>query len=129
MLLAQIQSADPVHVWNFLLIIGFFLSAGASMTAILTSRKTQKREVSFADDFVRKSEWDVLRDADRMRTAKLESDHLASRQALSEEISAMSDRIEKLRDEFRADVRRLHDRIDGLPGEVIATLRNTGALK
>lgn len=37
--------------------------------------------------------------------------------------------IESLRVDFRADIQRIHQRIDDLPDRIIATLKNTGALE
>jgi uncharacterized coiled-coil protein SlyX len=36
--------------------------------------------------------------------------------------------IDDLRAEFRSDLTTLHARVDNLPGQIVAMLRNTGAL-
>jgi hypothetical protein len=41
----------------------------------------------------------------------------------------MIEGINSLRAEIRSDINKLHERVDNLPGQIIATLRNTGALK
>lgn len=71
---AQLQTADPIHIRDFLIILGFLLSAGTSLAALLTSRKAQRREVSITDEFVRKSECSLHHGSDGGRIAKLEED-------------------------------------------------------
>jgi hypothetical protein len=104
---AQLQAADPIHIRDFLIILGFLLSAGTSLAALLSSRKSQKREVSFADEFVRKSECTLHHGSDGNRIAKLESDaidlrreikvdHDKFQQHLLDEIGKVQKRVDQL---------------------------------
>lgn len=43
--------------------------------------------------------------------------------------TAFDGRLDTMRKEIRDDIRRLHDRLDNVPSNLIATLRNTGAIK
>lgn len=56
MIIGQIQAVDPTALWNFLIILGFLLSAGASGVAIFNSRRVQKREVTMASEFMTSSD-------------------------------------------------------------------------
>ncbi len=46
-----------------------------------------------------------------------------------EDFAMLREEMQTLRQQIRDDVRRVHDRVDELPSQIIATLRNTGAIK
>jgi hypothetical protein len=60
MLLAQIASTDPTHVRDFIVMVGFTISslaaAGTFVMFFLNGRRTQKREVTLADNFITTAE-------------------------------------------------------------------------
>ena len=99
MIFAQLQTADPVHVWNFLLIVSFFLSAGSSAVAIWGNRRIQKREVQISD---------------RVVTSEFCRDQ---HQQVKEELNIH--RIEK-----RNEVAVLHDKVEAVARDVAAIDRN-----
>lgn len=53
-MLAQIQSANPLVLRDVLTILFAFVAAGAGVVAMLNSKKTQRREVTFGEAFVTK---------------------------------------------------------------------------
>lgn len=101
---AQLSATDPVHLRDFLIIVGFLLSAAASFGAFLTSRKSQKREVTMGDEFVTKGMCVQSHEGLSGRISKLEQDLRDLRgevkndreivgQKLINEISKVHDRI------------------------------------
>ena len=99
MILAQLQTADPVHVWNFLLIASFFLSAGSSAVAIWGNRRIQKREVSI-------------------------SSHLVTSEFCEKQHREVKDELNIHRIEKRGEVAQLHDKIESVARDVAAIDRN-----
>ena len=97
-MLAQIQTVDPIHLRDIVILIGFFLSAGASAVAILGQRRTQKREVSFADQFV--------------TSAFCEKQH-----------TNLTAEIKALQADRRGDVANLHNKIEAVAREVSSLSR------
>lgn len=61
-------------------------------------------------------------DTAEARLAAMKRDHETDVKELRDEISVV-------RADTREDLRRIHERIDNLPSQIVATLRNTGAIK
>jgi len=99
MVFAQL-AADPIHVWNFLVIIGFLASTGASLAAILGQRRTQRREVSILDNFV------TMQFCERQH-GRLSSESDANRVEKRQDII-------NLREEKRQDSGLLHTKIESV---------------
>ena len=43
--------------------------------------------------------------------------------------SQLDEKVDQMREEFRADIREVHQRVNSMPNEIIKILRDTGALK
>lgn len=118
-LLAQITAGD--QSWNVVLALGVLSGLAVSITTLFRQGKTQCRQiepqplrVELAKEFVTRSEMESL--AHELRA------HDEKRQAIYA-------RMEQTRLELKTDINKVHERIDGLPDRIIATLRNTGALR
>lgn len=61
-------------------------------------------------------------DVAEARWAAMKQDHAT-------DVKELRDGIAETRKEMRGDIRLLHARIDDLPSQIVATLRNTGAIK
>lgn len=71
-----------------------------------------------------------VRLADFSEHRRLVLDRIESqRVALEAARDAEREELAGLRNEIRGDIRRIHDRVDDLPAQIIATLRNTGAIQ
>ena len=133
MILAQIQAVDPIHLWNFVLIVTCLISAAASVVAMYTQKRTQKREVTFGEEFValkhctdRHTETDrrltnVDRDVERIR-----QDMKNDRISLDASDELRASRIHQSIDTIRKE---LELKIDLMPDRVIVMLKNTGVIK
>lgn len=54
MFLAQLQAADPIHIRDFLILIGFLISTGTGVAALVQAGRKQNREVTFGAAYVTK---------------------------------------------------------------------------
>jgi phosphoribosylaminoimidazole-succinocarboxamide synthase len=115
-------SPDAFIAWNVILTIAVIASVVSNIMQSIRSTRQQKREVTMVDGVVTTESCRMLRNTSDNRIHRLEQDMLALRQDLKVAI----DLFHQNGDE-RA--RRLHERIDQLPSQIIAMLKNTGALK
>lgn len=94
MMFADLSTADPIHIKDFLLIIGFFISSAASAVAVINSRRVQRREVTFGQEFVTKDQCTIMNQSLDRRIRKIEED------------------VSMMRREVKQDMRGVHERID-----------------
>lgn len=115
--LAQI-APDANGLLQFLIIVGFLASTFASVMALRSSNRAQKREVSFADEYATKAEHTEL----KIRVDGIDSsvrsgfDRLDGKRSVS--IAGLHDDLEvktkELRLEVKSDIKGVHDRVTEL---------------
>ena len=115
-------SPDAIIAWNVILTIGVLVTIVTNLLLSIRSTRQQKREVTMADSLVTADGCKMLRGTSDNRIHRLEQDMLNLRKDLQTAIEL----FHKNGDE-RA--RRLHERIDDLPNQIIVLLKNTGAIK
>lgn len=123
---AQLQAADPMHVRDMLLFIGFLLSSVASAVSIivmLTGRGAiQKREVQMAEVYATKNWCDeALRGPDR-RLSQVESEITGLRGVMSENRDAIECQL-------RDGIKGVHSRVDKLIDAMAALQEKVGEIK
>jgi hypothetical protein len=133
MILAQIQNTDPVHLRDFLIIGGFLLSSVASVMALMGQKRTQKREISFSEEFVTGKECGQKHSEIERRVGNIEqqlvqirTEMKADRIALDASDESRASRIHARLDALENDINK---KIQELPDRVIAFLNNTRVIK
>jgi hypothetical protein len=121
-MLAQL-AAQPDHVKDFLIIIGFILSAGASAAALLNQRRTQKREVTFGQEFVTRDFCQSMHTRDSGEVKRLVAEVEELKRDRVGVLAKVEEKIDKLRVEIKHDIQAaaltdesrissVHDRIN-----------------
>lgn len=123
---------QAVLTWNLMYVTGIVvqLAVGigtlwALLTAQRTRRESQKREVSFSQEYVPARECHLRVEATDDRLARVERELVEVRSQAAAAGRAEEDRV-----------RRIHERMDSIeksiaqmPSQIVALLRNTGAIK
>jgi len=130
--LLALQGADPVHVRDVLIVMGFLLSSGASAAAMIGTRRVQRREVRMSDEYVTVKQFGTFHtDVERRLGEQQESIRRIYQaiESLRRELMGLQDergqRMHERMDHLEAEVNR---RMQALPMEIVALLKNTGAL-
>lgn len=110
------SSAVSLAAW---LACAAFLAGLINSVLALVDRIKEKPIPS--ETYLRIADWSDHRDQILARIESVRVAGEADRAALRSETA-------ELRGEIRDDIRRLHQRMDDLPTQLIATLRNTGAI-
>lgn len=112
---------DPSTAWNVVLTIGVLLSIGLTAVTLFRTGKAQPRciepqplKVELAKEFPTRPEFERL-DHD-MREIRMD-------------FKALNTKLDVINHDNEKRSSRLHERIDNLPSDIIATLRNTGNLR
>jgi hypothetical protein len=125
MILAQLQSADPIHIRDILIVLGFLISSVASVLAVTASRRTQHRDVRLEEGFVTASHCLSLHTPADLRLASLEKQVSDVRHEISVTWQAIDAADERRASEIH---KRLDDISENMPSRIIALLKNTGAI-
>ncbi len=125
-LLAQIESVPAVDLKSWILValgvLGAISLVKTTFFGSLTRISGGEIDVRDRPQWVTKQEFTAFQTAVEGRLEKIREDMAVMQNG---RISDLGD----LRGEIREDIARIHERIDDLPNQIIATLRNTGALK
>lgn len=105
----------------------FFLAAGFNQVLRLIDRLKEKPVPS--ETYVTKTEFQTATAAQARRHEMLEQRLDQAQQARATDRQDVLGEISSLRGEIREDLSRVHERVDDLPSQVVALLRNSGALK
>lgn len=123
------ETPNATHLLQWFLILGLITSIGANLVLIFGRFGTQKREVTFGDDYIKRAECKLSHQAIEDRLVKCET----SQTCLAAKVGADYQRIEEAGE---ARARRLHARIDdlqaemrGIPKQVIDTINAASAIK
>lgn len=105
---AQIQTVDAFHLRDMLVTVGFLISCVAGISAVATlvmnGRRTQKREVTFSEQYMPRDEF-----------SHREKGTMA-------EIQHVKDSVEKEETNRREDVQMIFAKVNELNGHVAALL-------
>jgi hypothetical protein len=127
-MIAQLTTVDPKYLLEFLMVVGFFLSTGASLKVLLGQRRAQKREISFDQQYVTLNDCQLVNGSIKERVEKLETGQETIRTKL-DEVARYLDHNDELRSvdihnrlntasenvkELMGTVKRLADQVDGL---------------
>ena len=107
MFLAQLSSADPVHLWNLLMIAGYFVTTMAAVVGIVVGLRKQKREVTFGDSYITKEFCASRHEQTVERVARMELEMAAIREDMK------ADRQEHNSALLR-EVGKVHDRVNAV---------------
>ncbi len=110
------MTPDPQALTQFLIVLGFLGSIVASLVAIRSSNRAQKREVSFADEFATRAQHDDLKGRVDKIADEIRSEFARLDQKRSVSIAGVHDDLENaiaaLRAGVKQDVEGVHDRIN-----------------
>lgn len=125
-ILAQIESVPASDVKSWILIaigvLGCISLVKSTFFGSTTRISGGEIDVRDRPQWVTTQEFTAFQTAVEGRLEKIREDMAVMQNG---RISDLTD----LRGEIREDIARIHERIDDLPNQIIATLRNTGALK
>lgn len=127
-MLAQLDSVDPRGLRDLLILLLALATPAAAWAGILLGRRSAVRvepqplEVRPSRDLVERAAYERDQELIRERVAALEA---GQRQMLAE----INERLEEFRAESQQGIRRVHERMDRMPHELVALLRNTGVIK
>lgn len=113
---------DPATAWNVVLTLLVLCNLAATGIALARATKSQKREVTLTSDYITDASCTLHRNTSDNRITRVEADIAALRLDLKQAVDSW-------REEGDERARRLHARIDDLPAQIIALLKNTGAIK
>lgn len=116
---------DLSQVGWFLAIV-FFLTGGVNQVMKLLDR--MKESPNPRDTYLTKEEFAEQQLVQQRRLDEIEARQEASRTQRENDRVALRGEMHDMRGEIRGDIQRIHERLDGLPERVIATLVNTGAI-
>lgn len=133
---------DPVTAWQVILTLGVLFAIGANVVVILRQSQIQKREVRFNIEPASKEAFDrhVEFNAGEHRDifSKIGGVDRGSSQKISNEVTAVHNRVNSLEKSvggLETSAHLTHQRLasmdrkmDDLPAQIIATLKNTGAI-
>ncbi len=105
-----------------MLTLGVLVSIGVNLVTLSRAGKSQKREVTFGEEFVSKEFCHANHDVIQQRMARLEASVEKDRGDASESRRALYQELGKVRVE-------LSQKIDEMPAQIIVILKNTGAIK
>lgn len=123
---ADISTVSAEHLKDFAIIGLSMISALTSMGLWGASKRSQKREVTFAEDFVTGKQCNLMHvEIDRRVTS------------LEQQIVDRFDQIQRddhmraagIYERINRTERSFSDQIQALPSQLIAILKNTGAIK
>lgn len=118
-------------LWQALGVIGVLLGIAVSGVALwrrINGKSdrleiaSQPLEVRAATEYVTRQEMMGQLQIVSGRLSKIEAQIDAIQEGRHEDLSAF-------REELRQDLNRVHERIDNLPAQIVALLKNTGAIK
>lgn len=115
-------SPDAFVAWNVILTIAVIVSVVSNIMQSIRSTRMQRREVTVVDGVVTTESCKMLRNTSDNRIHRLEQDMLTLQRDLKQA-------IEEWQEQSDERSTRLHDRIDNLPSQIVALLKNTGAIK
>lgn len=123
MLLAAAETPDPVHFQQFWLIIAFLASVFSNVVvaAVVLVNRKQKREINYAFEPASKEALDQHVQETKANFQRMDQNRSEDLRASSLSRKAIYDKL----DETRND---LTEKIEALPSQVIATLRNFGVI-
>lgn len=113
-----VPAPSPSVAWDVVLTLGVLANLCVTLVTLVRSGRVERREIMPDPLRIRAVEEGVTRDQHDRDVAALRLD--------IEELQAGQ---ESLRAQLSDGLRRVHERIDRLPPEIIAILRNTGAIK
>lgn len=117
--LSAAGGSAPITIAAWLACAAFVVGLVNSVLTLVERLKEKPRP---ADTYVRIQDFSEHRQLVLARIEAMRISQDADRESFRGEVN-------ELRVEIRDDLRRVHDRIDDLPSQIIATLKNTGALK
>lgn len=112
-----VPAPSPSVAWDVVLTLGVLANLCVTLVTLVRSGRVERREIIPDPLRVRAVEDGVTRDQHDRDVAALRTN--------IEELRAGQ---ERLHTQLSDGLRRVHERIDRLPPEIIAILRNTGAL-
>lgn len=123
MLLAATETPDPIHFQQFWLIIAFLASVFSNVVvaAVVLINRKQKREINYAFEPASKEALEQHVMETKQNFHRIAQDRAEDLRASSLSRKAIYDKLDQTR-------RDLTDKIEGVPDQVIATLRNFGVI-
>lgn len=126
-MLAQLDSVDPRGLRDLLILLLALATPTAAWVGLLLGRRSvirvepQPLEVRPSRDVIERATYERDQQLIQERVAALE----AGQRTMLAEING---RLELMRSESNQAIRRVHERMDRMPHELIALLRNTGVI-
>lgn len=124
-ILAQVEHVPASTLKDVMLLAIGGIGAAVGLKSLFWPAPTRLQppvEVTHGTEYVTKAEWAQFRDGLSLRLDRIEEDIASLR-------SSVRDEFAESRGSHEGGLQRVHARIDDLPAQIIATLRNTGAIR
>jgi hypothetical protein len=133
-MLADLSTVAPDHLKDAALIFLALASPAAAWLGLYYGRRRsvaispQPIQVQGVERFVTKELCDQLHVSTAREVADIKARVTALENGQRQMVDDLGDQINLVRSEVSDGLRRVHERVDGMPAQIVVLLRNTGAI-